>query len=200
LQSAKPHHACDVARDAEARDGPPVRGARRRYCGSVGVMRAKPRPVPRVPLPPVGWPHRHSPLVTAPPHVVAPTLPYLPCCGPVDDWTTALPPLQLAPHLFKALSSISRARATRRAAAAPWLTRTASSNFRSLSLPTKAATTSPRTRWSLHTRLLLRLDRRLAGVTIPAAAAAGLRRARPPVFSPPQVSTQIKDPWTLDPP
>jgi hypothetical protein len=86
------------------------------------------------------------------------------------------------------------------AAAAPWLTRTASSIFRSLSLPTKAATTSPRTRWSLHTRLLLRLDRRLAGVTIPAAAAAGLRRARPPVFFSPQVSTQIKDPWTLDPP
>jgi hypothetical protein len=40
-----------------------------------------------------------------------PTLSYLPCCGPVDDWTTALPPLQLTPHLFKALSSISRAHA-----------------------------------------------------------------------------------------
>jgi hypothetical protein len=86
------------------------------------------------------------------------------------------------------------------AAAAPWLNRTASSIFRPLPLPTKAATTSPRTRSSLYTRLLLRLDRRLAGVAIPAAAAAGLRRARPPVFSPPQVSTQIKDPWTLDPP
>jgi hypothetical protein len=163
-------------------------------------MRAKPRPVPRVPLPPAGRPHHHSPLVTAPPHVGAPTLPYLPCRGPVDDWMTVLPPLQLAPHLFKALSSISRARATRRAAAVPWLTRTASSIFRSLSLPTKATTTSPRTRWSLHTRLLLRLDRRLAGVTIPAAAVAGLRRARPPVFFSPQVSTQIKDTWTLDPP
>jgi hypothetical protein len=86
------------------------------------------------------------------------------------------------------------------AAAAPWLNRTASSIFRSLPLPTKAATTSPRTRWSLYTRLLLRLDRRLAGVAIPAAAAASLRRARPPVFSPSQVSTQIKDPRTLDPP
>jgi hypothetical protein len=29
---------------AEARDGPSVRGARRLYCGSVGVIRAKPRP------------------------------------------------------------------------------------------------------------------------------------------------------------
>jgi hypothetical protein len=149
LQPAKPRHSCDVARDAaaarahaEVRDGPPVRGARLRYIGSVGVMRAKPRLVPRVPLPPIGRPHRHSPLVTAPPHVAAPTLSYLPCRGPVDNWMTALPPLQLPPRLFKALSSISRARATRRAAAAPWLTRTVSSIFWSLPLPTKAATTS----------------------------------------------------------
>jgi hypothetical protein len=217
-----PRHACDVARDAatarahaEARDGPPVRGAHRRYFGSVGVMRAKPRPVPRVPLPPVGRPHHHSPLVTAPPHVGAPTLPYLPCRGPVDDWMTVLPPFQLAPHLFKALSSISRARATRRVVAMPWLTRTASSIFRSLSLPTKATTTSPRTRWSLHTRLLLRLDRRLAGVTTPrppppayAVPAAGLLLAaskhpnqghvdpRPsPVASPAKTAGEVAGIW-----
>jgi hypothetical protein len=97
----------------------------------------------------------------------------------------------------------TRSRALRHgqaAAATPWLNRTTSSIFRSLPLPTKAITTSPRTRWSLYTRSLLRLDRRLAGVAIPAAAAAGLRRAHPPVFSPPQVSTQIKDPRTLEPP
>jgi hypothetical protein len=48
--------------------------------------------------------------------------------------------------------------------------------------------------------LLPRLDRRLAGVTIPAAVAADFRRARLPVLSPPQVSTQIAPSWTLDPP
>jgi hypothetical protein len=59
-------------------------------------------------------------------------------------------------------------------------------------LPTKAATTFPRTRWSFHTRLLPRLDCKLAGVIFPAVTAADFRRARPPVLSPPQISTQIE--------
>jgi hypothetical protein len=51
----------------------------------------------------------------------------------------------------------------------------------------------------LPTRLLSRPDRWFIGVEPPAAPSSLLRRARPPVTSPPQVSTQIEFLQPLDP-
>jgi hypothetical protein len=91
------------------------------------------------------------------------------------------------------------ARATAEPPPAPW-TPTQSSTLRPSSLPTRATPTSPRTRWSFHTRLLPRLDHILVGATAPAAAAAWPRRPCLPAISPLQVSAQIEPSWTLDPP
>jgi hypothetical protein len=52
---------------------------------------------------------------------------------------------------------------------------------------------------SLHARLLTRPSRRLAGAKLPAAAATGLRRARPPALSLPQVSAQTESSQPLAP-
>jgi hypothetical protein len=74
-----------------------------------------------------------------------------------------------------------------------------SSTLRPLSPSTRAAPTFPRTPCSSPFHLLPRPSCRLAGVTPPAAPAAGLRRARPPALVPPQVSTQIEPLQHLDP-
>jgi hypothetical protein len=52
---------------------------------------------------------------------------------------------------------------------------------------------------SSHTHLLSRSDRWFTGAEPPVAPAALLRRARLPVTSPPQVSTQIESLQPLDP-
>jgi hypothetical protein len=70
------------------------------------------------------------------------------------------------------------ARATAEPPPAPW-TPMRSSTLRPSSLPIRVDPTSPRTRWSFHTRLLPRLDRILAGATAPAAAAAHALRSSP---------------------
>jgi hypothetical protein len=75
---------------------------------------------------------------------------------------------------------------------------TASSTLRPLAPQTRAAPTFLLYQQRSHTCLLARPSRQLAGVTPPAAAAAGLRRGRPPAPIPLHVSAQIERMRTLD--
>jgi hypothetical protein len=108
---------------------------------------------------------------------------------------------QVVDH-FKKPSFPSRARVAYRRLGPPPSTSvlTARSTSGRFSLQTRAAPASLLHQHSSHPRLLATPSRQLAGVITPAAAAAGLRRARPPALSPPCVSTQIAPLWPLDPP
>jgi hypothetical protein len=75
---------------------------------------------------------------------------------------------------------------------------TASSTLRPLAPPTRVAPACARVPSSSPFHLLLRPSHQLAGVFPPAVAVAGLRRGRPPVPFPPQVSAQIEHLRTLD--
>jgi hypothetical protein len=66
---------------------------------------------------------------------------------------------------------------------------TVNSTLQPLATPTRATPTFLLHPQIFHARLLARPSRRFTGVELPAAAAAGLRRGRPPATSPPRVST-----------
>jgi hypothetical protein len=68
---------------------------------------------------------------------------------------------------------------------------TARSTFGRFSPQTRAAPASLLHQHRSHPRLFAMSSRQLAGVITPAAAATGLRHARPPALPPPRVSTQI---------
>jgi hypothetical protein len=127
--------------------------------------------------------------------------PHCPCRDPdcfPSPWCASQP-------LHRLELTYKRTRARRRAHCPdtepplpPPVVPTASSTLRPLAPPTRVAPACPRIPSSSPCRSLLRPSHQLAGAELPAAAAAGLRRGRPPAPFPPQVSAQIEPMRTLD--
>jgi hypothetical protein len=115
-------------------------------------------------------------------------------------WRARRPPTALS-LAIKAGHRPSRVGAQHcRAAIAAVLVPTVNPWLRPLSPQTRVAPTSTRTPCSSHARWLSRPGRWLAGIRPPTVAAAGLRHARSPALSPPQVSTQTEPAQPLAPP
>jgi hypothetical protein len=160
--------------------------------------------VPRVPARRADHPTATSPYTrrAAPglPLAVAPRTTLAPYCDPVDDWVT---PCRRHDRLYKVATIFARGsqRCRRSQSRRPAIRgRAASSMFRLAWWPLECTAPFLIHHQSSSCHMLSRLCRQFAGEEPPTAAAAGLRRGRPPTRFPPWVSTQVGSLQPLEPP
>jgi hypothetical protein len=121
--------------------------------------------------------------------------PHCPCCDPYClplPWCARKPPHRLELTYKRGVAVLLCATQRHQAAISAAFGAIVNPVLRPLSPPNRAAPTFLLHHKSFHTRLLARPSHQFAWAEVPVAAAAGLRRACPPVLSPPRVSTQIE--------